>query len=124
MALACHGMALAWHGTVCHGCSTSFTQLSTVRTHPPLALLQGTADAVRQYAWLFRDIKNRNVEVSRAGIAYLAGLMAEPVWVAAPCSMSWLDARTSAGQLSLCLAGKFNMREHKRLPSFIAAGCR
>jgi ADP-glucose pyrophosphorylase len=23
---------------------------------------QGTADAVRQYAWLFRDIKNRNVE--------------------------------------------------------------
>lgn len=62
MALACHGMALAWHGTICHGCSTSFTQLSTVRTHPPLALLQGTADAVRQYAWLFRDIKNRNVE--------------------------------------------------------------
>ena len=23
---------------------------------------QGTADAVRQYSWLFRDIKNRNVE--------------------------------------------------------------
>lgn len=29
---------------------------------PPISL-QGTADAVRQYAWLFRDIKNRNVEV-------------------------------------------------------------
>ncbi len=26
------------------------------------AVAQGTADAVRQYAWLFRDIKNRNVE--------------------------------------------------------------
>ena len=24
--------------------------------------MQGTADAVRQYSWLFRDIKNRNVE--------------------------------------------------------------
>ena len=44
------------------------------RAHPR-PLLQGTADAVRQYAWLFRDIKNRNVEVRAGdGMVYLAGL--------------------------------------------------
>ncbi|KAI3430721.1 hypothetical protein D9Q98_005307 [Chlorella vulgaris] len=36
--------------------------LAATQTPTDKEWFQGTADAVRQYAWLFRDIKNRNVE--------------------------------------------------------------
>ncbi len=42
---------------LCIVCTSQLAGASAV-----LFTLQGTADAVRQYSWLFRDIKNRNVE--------------------------------------------------------------
>ena len=36
--------------------------LAATQTPTDKEWFQGTADAVRQYSWLFRDIKNRNVE--------------------------------------------------------------
>ena len=38
---------------------SSFFETDPPTAHPPH---QGTADAVRQYAWLFEDVKNRSVE--------------------------------------------------------------
>jgi ADP-glucose pyrophosphorylase len=45
------------------GCLCSVAQvLAATQTPTDKEWFQGTADAVRQYAWLFSDIKNRAVE--------------------------------------------------------------